>query len=97
MMHEIDETTRDYCASIGLQEGRIRDACEEIRSDIGSLVGRTIPFDHHGHLQFGVVLAVRGVGRRYGIWLRNLNTGVRREISTYDMFEGFRKLEAAEE
>ncbi len=59
MMYEIDETTFDYCASIALQEERIRDACEEIRSDIGSLIGRTIPFDHNGHLQFGEVTAVR--------------------------------------
>lgn len=97
MMYEIDETTFDYCASIARQEERIRDACEEIRSDIGSLIGRTIPFDHHGHIQFGEVIAVRGFGRIYGIQVRNLNTGVTREVSTYDMFEGLRKFHVAQE
>lgn len=77
----------------------IRAACEEIRSEIGSLVNHMIPFDHHGHVQYGTVEAVSGYGRRYGIWIVNNRTGTRREISTYDVFVALRRLEleAAEE
>lgn len=79
--------------TIQTHEETIRAACEEIRSEIGSLINHMIPFDHHGHIQYGTVEAVSGYGWRYGIWIVNNRTGTRREISTYDVFVALRRLE----
>lgn len=78
---EPDERARDLLASILQEEERIRDACETIRSDIGSLIGHTIPFDHNGHIQTGVVTAVRGFGRSYGIEIRNAYADAARALN----------------
>lgn len=94
---ELDDVAELYLASIGRQEGRIYDACEQVRSDIGSLVGHTLPFDHNGHIQLGEVIAVLGFGRDYDIQVRNCKTGVTRRVSTFSVFEALRRLEETQE
>ena len=93
---ELDEQARVLLESILQEEEHIRAACEAIRSDIGSLIGHEIPFDHNGHVQTGVVTAVRGFGRDYGIDVRNSKTGVMRKVSTFAVFTALRRLHEKE-
>lgn len=90
--YEICPKSRNSLGNIAIFEGRLLAAAENIRREIGGLIGRTIPFDHHGHTQWGRVTAVRGHGTTYRLRVLNLKTGVERDVATYDVLLAARRL-----
>lgn len=90
--YEISPESRIALGNIAIFEGHLLAAAENIRREIGGLINCTIPFDHHGHTQWGRVTGVRGHGSTYRLHVLNLKTGVERDVATCDVLRAARRL-----
>ena len=91
--YEISPESRIALGNIAIFEGHLLAAAENIRREIGGLIGCTIPFDHHGHTQWGRVTAVRGHGTTYRLRVLNFKTGVERDVATSEVLLAARRLQ----